>query len=338
MKAAYYVGNKSFEVRDIAPTPPEADEIQVKIAFSGICGTDLHAYHGDMDKRIGHNRILGHETSGTIAALGAGVSGFAIGDPVVVRPLKPCGDCPACRAGFAHICHNLKFLGLDTDGAFQELWTVPAYAVHKLPSSLSLQHAALCEPVAVACHDVRRGRVKAGEDVLVIGGGPIGMLIAMVARNEGANVVISEINDVRLAIAEQLGFATVNPAKADVVAEINARTGGKGADVVFEVSGTTPGAALMTEVAATRGRIVMVAIYTKKQEIDLFRFFWRELELIGARVYEPEDFDQAIALIANGVIDAKTMISEVYPLDQVRQAFQSIDGNARSMKVLLAIS
>ncbi|MCY4179128.1 MAG: zinc-binding dehydrogenase, partial [Litoreibacter sp.] len=140
----------------------------------------------------------------------------------------------------------------------------------------------------------------------MIGGGSIGILVAMVARDAGGKVVLSEVNPHRLAIAQKLGFETVNPAESDLAAEINQRTGDKGADVVFEVSGTQPGVDAMTKVAATRARIVMVAIHAQKPEIDLFQFFWRELKLIGARVYEPQDYEQAIAIITSGGVDAET--------------------------------
>lgn len=337
MKAAFYTGHRNFEIRDIPRQPPKAGEVEVRVAYNGICGTDMHAWHGAMDARIGHNRVLGHEMSGTIASVGEGVD-LPIGAAVAIRPLAPCGDCPACEGGLAHICHRLKFLGLDTDGALQEYWSVPAYAVHRLPDGASLEHAALTEPVAVACHDVRRGRVAVGEDVLVIGGGPIGILIAMVARHAGAKVILSEVNPHRLNVAAALGFATLNPREVDPVAHVTAATGGKGADVVFEVSGTQAGTDLMTDVAASRGRIVMVAIHTTRPQIDMFRFFWRELELIGARVYEPEDFDAAIDLIAQGVIDAKTMITGIRALEEVATAFAELDGDARAMKTLVSLA
>ena len=190
-------------------------------------------YHGDMDKRVGTRRVIGHEMSGRITAIGANVQGCEIGDSVVVRPLSACGDCPACRRGHAHICQNLKFLGLDTDGAFQQFWTVPAHTIHKIPADLSLEHAALIEPVAVACHDVRRSRLVAGEDVLVIGGGPIGMLIAMVAKRLGAKVTLSEVNTHRLELAQSLGFTALNPKEVNVAEAMYAQTGNKGADVIF---------------------------------------------------------------------------------------------------------
>ncbi|TNF18344.1 MAG: Zn-dependent alcohol dehydrogenase [Rhodobacteraceae bacterium] len=335
--AAYYRGDRRFTVeKKPTPTPGEG-EVAVRIAYCGICGTDMHVFHGNMDARVGFERIIGHEMSGTVETLGAGVTGFAEGQKVVVRPLDHCGACPACDAGHTHICHNLKFLGLDTDGAMQEVWTVPAHTLHALPDDMRLDHAALIEPVAVACHDVRMSGLKEGEDVVVIGGGPIGVLVAMVARESGGKVVISEVNETRLAIARDMGFDTVNPAKADLGAEIDRRTGGKGADVVFEVSGSQPGVDAMTEVAATRGRIVMVAIHAKKPQVDMFRFFWRELQLIGARVYEAADYDRAIALVAAGAIAADKVITDVSPLSDIQQAFLSLDASPTALKSLIKL-
>ncbi len=335
VKAAYYKGNKHFSVETITPNAPEAGEVQIAVAYCGICGTDLHVYLGHMDARIGNHRVIGHEMSGTVVAVGSGVSDYSAGDRVVVRPLVACGKCPACLRGHAHVCQNLTFLGLDTDGAFQERWNVPAHTLHKIPDNLSLDEAALIEPVAVACHDVKRGNVQAGEDVLVIGGGPIGMLVALAAKNAGGKVTVSEINPSRLAVAEKLGMKTINPKETDAVETIMADTNNKGMDVVFEVSGTQPGIDLMTAAASVRGRIVMVAIHATKPEVDVFQFFWKELEMIGARVYEPADYDDAIALVADGGIPAKEIITGVEALANIEHAFSDLSGNPQAMKILI---
>ncbi len=335
--AAIYRGNRSFAVETRCTRDPGPGEVSVRIAYCGICGTDMHVFHGNMDARVGHNRVIGHEMSGTVAAVGEGVSGVSTGQKVVVRPLDHCDDCPACKAGHRHICHNLKFLGLDTDGAMQEIWNVPAHTLHALPGDLRMDHAALIEPVAVACHDVRRSALEPGEDALVIGGGPIGILCAMVARERGGRVVLSEVNPNRVEIARKLGFDVVNPAEEDLSARVSDRTGNKGADVVFEVSGTQAGVDAMTACAATRARIVMVAIHARKPQIDLFQFFWRELELLGARVYEPEDYDQAIAIISGGEVDADTIITDVSPLSGIQAAFESLESNSTALKSLIKV-
>jgi len=337
INAAYYRGNKSFAVEQTTIAPPAENEVAVRIAYCGVCGTDMHVYHGNMDARVGHNRIIGHEMSGVVEAVGDGVSGLTVGKKVVVRPLDHCGDCPACDAGNQHICHSLKFLGLDTDGAMQEIWNVPSHTVHILPDDIRMDHAALIEPLAVACHDVRLSELQKGEDVLVIGGGPIGVLVAMVARNAGGKVVLSEVNEHRIAIAEKLGFETINPAKEDLAAEINNRTNTKGADVVFEVSGTQLGVDAMTACAASKARIVMVAIHAQKPNIDLFQFFWRELQLIGARVYTGEDYEKAISLIASGSIEADTVITDVSPLSDIQTAFEALDASPTALKSLIKV-
>lgn len=337
-QAAVYRGDKSFTVEEVEIAPPAAGEVQIDVAYCGICGTDLHIYLGHMDGRVGFERTIGHEMSGVIAAVGDGVDGLRPGQHIVVRPLDHCGDCPACNAGHEHICHKLKFIGIDTDGAFQQKWNVPAHTIHVLPDDLDLSHAALIEPLAVAVHDVDRGKVQPGEDVLVIGGGPIGMLVAMAAREAGANVTVTEINENRLAFARGIGFKTLNPRDTDVAKAVHDATGGKGADVVFEVSGSQPGVDLMTAAAATRGRIVMVAIHASKPQIDMFQFFWRELDLIGARVYRPEDYDKAMALLAKGVVDCDAFITDIQGLSDIQGAFKALTENPNAMKSMIRVS
>ncbi len=337
IEAAYYCGDKTFRLETVEPSPPGPGEVQIDIAYCGICGTDLHVYLGHMDARVGDHRIIGHEMSGKVAAVGEGVTAVTLGQTVVVRPLDHCGECPACAAGHIHICHQLKFLGLDTDGAFQGKWNVPAHTVHVLPDDMRLDHAALVEPLSVACHDVRRAQVVPNEDVLVIGGGPIGMLVALVAREAGANVTLAEINENRIALARKLGLTALNAREVDVAEAVNAATGTKGADVVFEVSGTQPGVDLMTAAAATRGRICMVAIHAQKPQIDLFRFFWRELEMVGARVYEAADYEEAIRLLTAGTIGAERLITDVRALAEIGDAFKALTENPASMKTLIRV-
>lgn len=337
-QAAVYRGDKTFSLEQKNVQPPGPGEVQIKVAYCGICGTDLHIFLGHMDKRVGFERTIGHEMSGTISATGEGVTGLSTGQRIVVRPLDHCGDCPACNAGHEHICYNLKFIGIDSEGAFQEYWNVPAHTIHVLPEGLDLSHAALIEPLAVACHDVERAKLVKDEDVLVIGGGPIGLLVALVARQAGGNVVISEISETRLAYAAKLGFKTINPKTEDPVEKVNTLTGNKGADVVFEVSGSQPGVDLMTAAAATRGRIVMVAIHASKPTIDLFQFFWRELELFGARVYRPEDYDTAMRLLNEGVVDCASFITDIKPLGEIQTAFTALTQNPSAIKSMIQIA
>jgi len=335
MKAGYYDGNRRFRVGEGEPLPPGPGEVRLEVAYCGICGTDIHIYHGAMDQRVQIPQVIGHEASAVVAEVGEGVTNVRPGDRVVVRPLDNRGETPADR-GLSHICRNLKFIGIDTPGAFQESWTVPAFTLHKAPVGVDLKLAALAEPLAVACHDVRLGGVRSGELALVIGGGPIGLLVALVARETGAEVVLSEVNEYRLEFARGLGLEAVDPTQADLAKLCLERSGGSGADVVFEVSGAKAAALSMTEPLAPRGRIVVVAIYPQPVEINLFHFFWKELNLQGARVYEPEDFDKALALMAAGSLPLERLVTRVEPLDRLPEAFAATDAESEGMKTIIA--
>ena len=337
MQAALYQGNRTFNVKTVATPGMEPGQVQLEVAHCGVCGTDLHIFMGHMDQRVAIPQSIGHEMSGVITNLGDGVDGWKIGDRVTARPLDPCGDCPACTAGHSHICQNLKFIGIDTPGAFQEFWSVPAHTLHRLPDTVSMAHGAMIEPLAVACHDVRLGEVTSDEYVVVIGGGPIGMLIALVAQREGARVLVSEINPYRVALAKELGVDAINPADTDLPALVEEQTGGVGADVVFEVSGSQTGAEIMTRLPRTRGRIVVVAIFGQQTQVDLFRFFWRELRLCGVRVYEPEDFEKAIKLAADAAIPFDRLITAHYPLAGVQRALEEMESGADVMKILIDV-
>ncbi|MGC5054039.1 zinc-dependent alcohol dehydrogenase [Micromonospora sp. DT48] len=334
MKAVVYRGARNLGVEEREPTAPGPGEVRISVAYTGICGTDLHIYHGDMDARVGAAAIIGHEMSGRIAALGEGVTGWSVGQPVTVLPTRWCGRCAACRRGNSHICHAMNFLGIDSPGAMQSSWTVPAELVLPLPEELPLDQGALVEPVAVAVHDVRRGQVAAGDHVVVVGGGPIGVLIGTVAQGRGARVLLVEPDATRRAVAGDIGIEAVDPTATDVAALVDERTDGAGADVAFEVSGSAAGVATAVGVLTARGRLVMVAIHPRPREVDLHRFFWRELELLGARLYQRDDMAEAIRLVASGAIPTRQLISRVAPPSAATEAFAALEGGG-VMKVLL---
>lgn len=336
MNALFYEGNHTFTLKTAEKLPLQKGEVRLKMAYVGVCGTDVHIYHGKMDARVKPPQIIGHEVSGVIDALGEGVTDWQVGENVTVRPLNPGTEMPADN-GYRHIGQHLKFIGIDSAGGMQGYWNVPAFTLHRLPKNLSLTLGAMIEPLAVACHDVRLGELKSGEHAVIIGGGPIGLLIALVARQKGAKVIISEVNSHRLAFIQSLGFDTVNPIEKDLVKTVEAFTEGDMADVVFEVSGVQAGVTAMTQLPRVRGRIVMVAIHSEPKAVDLFRFFWREIKLIGARVYEPEDFDEAIALAASGTLPLEKMITQISPLSEAQEVFETIDKNPAGMKYLLEI-
>ena len=334
MTAVFYEGSGRFSVGTSEVQPPGPGEVRLDVAFTGVCGTDVHIAHGHMDHRVQAPQVIGHEMSGTVAELGPGVEGYAVGDLVVVRPLDTRGETPADK-GVSHICRDLRFLGIDTPGSFQSSWTVPAFTLHRLPSNVDLRLAAFVEPLAVACHDVRLGEVSPARRRSLSAAARSVCSWVSWPDSEGRLVVLSEVSPFRRSLAADLGLDVIDPSGSDLPADVLARTDGAGADVVFEVSGSAAGADMMTQLGCIRGRIVVVAIFPTPQPVRLFDFFWKELRLKGARVYEPEDYEQAIALVASGTLPLERLITSVEPLDRLPSVFESLDSGAEAMKILI---
>jgi (R,R)-butanediol dehydrogenase/meso-butanediol dehydrogenase/diacetyl reductase len=337
MLAVSYVGDRTMVVEEREQVDLRPGEVRLAVAYVGICGTDLHVFHGDMDGRVSKPATIGHEMSGTIAAVGPGVEDWSIGDAVTVMPLVWDGTCPACRAGNEHVCQHLDFIGIDSPGALQQYWNVPASTLVRLPSGVSLRDAALVEPVAVAVHDVRRSELGNGDKAVVIGAGPIGVLIATVAGAFGAEVVIAEIDPARRAAAADLGLATLDPSFVDQAAWVEEWTAGAGADVVFEVSGSAAAVQSATGLVKVRGTLVVVAIHPQPRPLDLHRVFWRELRILGARVYQRRDFERAAELVADGKIPVEKLVTGVVPLAEVQSAFGVLEAG-QAMKLLVEVN
>ena len=230
---------------------------------------------------------------------------------------------------------RLDFVGIDSTGAMQQLWNVPQELLVPLPVDLPLRAAALVEPVAVAHHDVVRASLSAGEPALVVGGGPIGVLIAVVARARGAEVLLVEPDAYRRSVVAELGLAVLDPGAAEVSARLDAWSAGAGAAVTFEVSGTQAGLDLAVAALGARGRLVAVGIHAEPRQVDMKRVFWKELQLLGARVYERSDFTAAVRLLERGAIPVDALVSRTDSLADAALAFESLAQGGRVMKVLV---
>lgn len=307
----------------------------MRVSHVGICGTDLHIVHGAMDSRVPRPLAFGHEVSATVVAVGAGVDDWTAGDRVCIFPLLPDDTCDACERGYSHICANLDFVGIDSQGGLQELWNVRRDILVRVPDGLDLADAALVEPVAVAVHDVRRAGVTAGDSVLVLGGGPIGALIATVARNAGARVAVAELDEHRRERVAGWGLELA-PAGDPLTAWVEEWTDRRGADIVFEVTGAPSAVLQSTSLARVRGTVVVVAIHPQPRPIDLHRVFWRELSILGARVYERADFETAVDLVSEGMVP-EGFVTHVLPLDDVSGALDAL-GSGAAMKVLIDVA
>ncbi len=317
MKALIWTGADQSEIRDIEIPEIEPDEVLLKVRATGVCGTDLTIYKGYFPA---HRAIppmaLGHEMSGEIAKTGSAVEGYEIGDRVVADPLISCGTCYNCVKGLRHICRTLALFGVDSNGSFAEYVKVKADKLHRIPDTLSFEKAALFEPLAVAVHAVRRSKLAAGDTAAIVGGGPIGILLAIVAETAGARtVVVSEIQESRRRLLEKYGFKTVNPIETKNEEIIKTHFEDIGPEVVYEATGTAPGWQACIDLACYRGRIIEVGVPKGKQEIDLRKGNFGELEIIGSRVYEPVDIKTALKIIDDARFDWDKLITS-FPLDK----------------------
>jgi len=336
MRASFYEGAGRFRIGEAPRPTPAAGEALLRVRRVGICGTDLHIYQGHLDHRVPRGGVIGHETLAEIAEAPA-VSGFRAGERVVVEPLRVCGACRACRTGAAYLCYRLKVLGVDEPGGMQEYWTVPTARLLRVPATLGDDEAAMIEPLAVATHDVRRADVKCGDAVVVLGGGPIGALIAMVSRHRGARVVVSELNPFRVDILGKLGLDVVGPGR-DLAAFVEEWTAGDGADVVFEVTGNAAAVTAMTGLVRVQGTLSVVAIHAEPLPVDLYRFFARELTMHGSRLYARDDWDEAIRLAAAGAVTLAPLVTRRLPLESLPDAMELALRGGPAMKVLIEVT
>ena len=334
MKAVVYAGDGRFELIEKPIPKPLPGEILLELSCVGICGTDVRIFQGQMQSRVGPGRILGHEAVSTVCEPLAGGK-FQAGDRVAVEPTISCGQCAACQQGFTHVCQNLRILGIDLDGALQQFWAIPENRCHHVPDDVSEEQAALIEPLAVAVHSVRSAALRAGESATVIGAGTVGLLIAILAAKTGAKVTVLEINPYRLEIARQFQLRALNPREQDIERSLLNFKQGPGMNVVFEASGSTDGARMMTSLAAVRGRAILVGIHNGETLVNLYQIFSRELSLQGVRAYSSDDFSEAIRLLSGGEINLAGIISGRYPIEQVQQAVEQAASSASAMKILV---
>lgn len=335
MRAAFYQGARTFTTGEMAPPRPGPDDALLRVRRVGICGTDLHIFQGHLDHRVPKGGIIGHETFGEIVEAPQ-ASGFKGGDRVVVEPVVFCGSCRACAMGASYLCYKLKVLGVDLPGGMQEYWAVRATRLLRVPDTISDDHAALLEPLAVAVHDVARAEVKPGDAVLVFGGGPIGTLIALVARHRGARVAVVEVNPFRLEILKGFGLERVGP-DTDVVAWADQWTDGTGVDIAFEVTGNPVAARTVADVVRVWGTVSIVAIHAEPVPVNLYQMFARELVMHGSRLYARADWEEAIRLVASGAVPVAPLVSRRIPLEALQRGMEEALGGGPVMKVLVEI-
>lgn len=315
------------------PRPePGAGEVAVDVAYCGICGSDLH--FRDIPALFPAGTVPGHEMAGSIGTVGEGVTGWSPGDRVCVLPFAQCGECAACRGGAEQVCGtavaNGVGLGTGRPGAYAERVIVDARMLFALPEALDDREGTLVEPTAVAVHALSRAQPAPGERAVVIGAGPIGLLTALVAREQGLEVTLVSRNPGRAHSAGKLGLQTVTPddSAAALADEPPA--------IAMECAGTVSAAALALELVAPLGRLVVVGIAPAPLAVDPLPLVFKEVDIRGAIIYRRADFDTAIDLLASGRIPSAALIDDVIGFDRAEATFQSLVApDNRRVKVLL---
>lgn len=296
MRAAVTESWGQLAVRQINVPEPGPGQVRIRTRLAGICGSDVHIFEGHHPTAKAPI-VQGHEFVGEVDAVGPDTHVEArVGQRVVVEPLISCGTCEACRRGHVHVCRRLKLLGIHEHGAFAERFVAPAAKVIAVPDALDDRAAVLTEPFAVGVHVCQRAALDPAGRALVIGAGPIGLIVAMTAASCGAHVTISEVSNERLKLAASFGFQTLD-AKAAPVEAAAALTDGDGFEVSFEVAGAEPGLRLAIEATRVRGTIVQVGFHARPPAADLFKLSLKELALVGSRVYTHEDFRRSLRLL-----------------------------------------
>lgn len=314
------VCNKPFEFsyEQLSVPTIKEDQVLLKVTAVGICGTDIHAFGGNQPF-FSYPRILGHEASGIIADIGSKVSQWKVGQRVALIPYVSCGECDACRSGRTNCCEKISVIGVHEDGAFSEYLAAPARNILAIDDQVDDITAALIEPFAISAHAVRRAEIKAGDDVLIVGAGPIGLGAAAIAAADGANVAIADTSaERREHIKTQLKLPAFNPIDEKVENFFN----GKLPLIVIDATGNQK--AMNNDVNLIRhgGRIVFVGLFKGDFSIHDPDFHKKETTLLGSRNATPEDFEKVQSLMAQGKLSASMMLTHTFKFDQLAEVFE----------------
>jgi L-iditol 2-dehydrogenase len=340
MKALLLSRYKHLEIADLPDPTPDHGEVLVSVAACGICGSDVHGYDGSSGRRI-PPIVMGHEAAGTIAALGAGVTGFAEGDRVTFDSTIFCGACDNCRRGDVNLCDHRQVLGVSCaefrrPGAFAEYVAVPSRILYRLPKNLSFTEAAMLEAVSVALHGVSLAQVSEGSTALVLGAGMIGLLTLQALRAAGCTrIFVADLDSTRLKLAQDVGATAVLSSDGDVVEQVMQLTGGAGVDLAIEAVGRNETVKASIESVRKGGTVVLVGNVSPEVTLPLQKVVTRQIRLQGSCASAGE-YPRAIELLANGAIKVAPLITAVAPLEDGARWFERLHAREPNlMKVIL---
>ncbi len=333
MKAIVLKNDMDMGVEEVPTPEPGEGEVLLRVRWSSICGTDLHIYLGEFKNRVTYPRILGHEFSGVVKAIGPGVTTAASGDRVTVDPIIWCNQCSACLKGHNNVCTRLKLLGVEYDGGFAEYVVARADKVYKVPDSISMRDAALVELYSLGVHSARKAMIEPGDRVVILGAGRLGLAVLEVVKQTAATWVCAvDVIDSRLEIARKMGAdLTINAQTEDPVETILSQTGGVGADRVIECVGTYQKidgrqgpVQQAVQMSRNGGRIVVMGLGSQLTPVFWKECVFKELQIVGSRV-TLGDYPRALRLMELNKFHPDLLISEVLQLDELDKAFHLLE-------------
>jgi len=328
MKAIVQTGPQSVETQEREKPAVGPDDVLVKVHTAGLCGSDAHAYKYDGGYEwIPIPRIMGHEYSGEVVEVGANVERFAPGEKIVEEPIHDCGQCFQCQNGQPNVCQNFSITGMHRDGAYAEYVTVAPEHLHTVPEAVPLRHAAITEPTSIATRAVlEQSTTTPGDNVLVEGPGPIGVLVAAVADSLGANVVVSGLDqdaEYRLPLLADMGIETINAQSDDLAERTEGVTGGIGFDVVFDSTGHHSGIGTALDRVRKGGQVVVVGIPNDSSEVTLTSTVRGEVDVNTSYGSTWTNFEQALRLMERGEIAVDEIVDLSYGTDDPAEAFDA---------------
>ena len=315
---------ETLEVEE--PQLESAGEVKVKIKRVGICGSDMHIYHGT-NPLATYPRIVGHEVAGEIIEIGSDVTRVKVGDHVVIEPITYCGECYACKSGRPNVCKEVSVFGVHEDGGMREFVTLPEKQVHPIDPEIDWDEAVMAEPYTIGAQATWRGDVQEGQTVFIQGAGPIGITVLKMAKIRGAKVIISDFTNERLEFAKANGADyTINPQEEDIKTRINEITNDEGANVVIDAVGVPQTFELAVEVASPAGNVVTLGFNETPSSIAMMHITKKELTIAGSRL-QTKQFGKIVELLNSKQLTHNGLVTHRFHIDQVQEAFDFIEKN-----------
>lgn len=336
MQQAIMIAPGQIQFRDVPVPEVQPDQIKVKMKRIGVCGSDIHVYHGK-HPYTSYPVVQGHEVSAEVVEVGSQVTNVSVGDKVTIQPQVVCGKCYPCTHGRYNVCEELKVMGFQTTGMASEYFVTDAKKAVKLPDDMSWDHGAMIEPLAVAVHAVRLAGDMTGKKAVVLGGGPIGNLVAQTIKAMGAeDVLLSELSQYRLETARKCGIKAVDVKKQDLLEAIETNFGKDRADYIFECVGISETMNQAIQYARKGSTIVVVGVFSDLGNINMGLVQDHELTLKGSAMYREEDYIKAIELVNKGLIEFDALITHHVPFQEYKRAYEIIDEQKdKAMKVII---